>query len=383
MTSEPLLPRRPFLGVGVRATDDALGLEVTRVLPRSMGASAGLAVGDHLLLLDDRRLDAVTDIVTALRDATTKTHVHLVLRRDEERVELDLRVVPFPSEEIPGATVRYRHVTVGEHRLRTIQTFPEGEHPAPSVFFLPGISCASQDYAQVEHAPTARFLSGLAAQGFATLRLERHGLGDSEGLPCASIDFTTEHASLSAALDAWRAEPGVDPDRVVLFGHSVGGMHAPMLARAARGVVSYGSSARRWSRCLSEGMARQLALEGALQHEVDEAVADFDADPFPDEGRYGRCAAYHRQLEATDLEAAWRSVKCPVLVLIGGFDVVVGEEEQREIASFVDKAEIVTLSNLDHAFTWHPTLDESLERLGGGEPDARVAEEVARWIGSL
>ena len=383
MTSEPHLPRRPFLGVGVRAADDGLGLEVTRVLERSMAASVGLAIGDRLVFLDDRRLVAVSDIVGALRAATTSTHVHLVLDRDDEREELDLRIVPFPSEEVPGATVRYRQVTVGEHRLRTIQTFPELEGPAPSVLFLPGIACASQDFAQVEHAPTARFVAGLAAQGFATLRVERHGIGDSEGGPCAETDFTTEHAALSAALDHWRADPDVDPDGVVLFGHSVGGMHAPLLAEGARGIVSYGSSARRWSRCLREGMSRQLALEGALPYEIDEALADFDADPFPDEGRYGRSAAYHRQLEATDLEAAWRGVKCPVLVLVGDLDVVVGEEEQREIASYVSRAEIVTLSGLDHAFTWHATLDESLVQLGAGEPDARVAEEVARWIRAL
>jgi pimeloyl-ACP methyl ester carboxylesterase len=176
--------------------------------------------------------------------------------------------------------------------------------------------------------------------------------------------------------------PEVDPDRLFVYGHSVGGMHAALLAEQAplRGVVVYGSTARRWSACLRDGLRRQLSLRGVADAEIEDALRDFDAG-FPDE-RYERSPAFHRQLDATDLEAAWRHAHTDLLVLIGEHDWVVGAEEQRDLAGLVEGATVVELDGLDHAFSRHASRADSLREYARGAFDERLIEVPVRWMSS-
>ncbi len=73
----------------------------------------------------------------------------------------------------------------------------------------------------------------MPARGYNVLMLDYRGFGKSEGRP--TLDGILDDAL--AALASLRARPGVDPDRLVVFGQSLGGATAlRMLARDSRGV---------------------------------------------------------------------------------------------------------------------------------------------------
>ena len=76
-----------------------------------------------------------------------------------------------------------------------------------------------------------------------------------------------------------------------------------------------------------------------------------------------------------DLEASWRSVAAPVLVVIGEHDWVVGEDDQRALGR-----EVTRLDGLDHAFGRHASRQDSVLDYGQGDYDPRVAERVAAWL---
>lgn len=358
------LPRRPFLGAAVRPAEG--GLEITWIAPGSMAAQT-LRVGDVLEAMDA----APVPDVEALRRALGSEGCVATLRRDGARHEVRLAPVPFPDERGPGA-LTYGALDVGGHRVRTILRRPSPD--APVLLFLPGIRPESVDFALAERRPAARLVHGLVEAGFAVLRVDRFGLGDSEGPPCAGIDLETERTIYAAALDAL-GQPAF------LFGHSVGGMLAPLLARDREvlGVATFGTSARRWTRCLRDGIARQLRLRGRDEATVRRELEAFDADPLRD-GRYDRTRAFHAQLDAAPLEEAWRALDAPCLFLVGEHDWVVSEEEQREAASFAG-GEVRVLPGVDHAFTRHETLAESLERYGEGAFAAELVHHVAAWRG--
>jgi len=93
----------------------------------------------------------------------------------------------------------------------------------------------------------------------------------------------------------------------------------------------------------------------------------------------GRSAAYHRQLAALDLEAPWRAMRMPVLVLRGEHDWVVAAEDQARLAELAH-GELVDLPGLDHVLGAHADREASLRDYGAGAPDDRVANAVIAWL---
>ncbi|MCB9593659.1 MAG: alpha/beta fold hydrolase [Sandaracinaceae bacterium] len=341
------LPRRCFLGAAVRDGDE--GVEIQRVWPGSMAERAGAEPGDRIEAFGEP-VATVAELVDAAR-AHAGADLGLRLVRDGEPRDVEVAYVPFPAEAVPGARVTYG-ASAG---LRTIHVEPDGGADVV-VVILPGIDRESVDYALREAHPAARFVADLAAGGVATLRVERPGLGDSPGPPSAGF-LDEQRAYRDALADLGEARP------LVLFGHSVGGMHAPMLADLADGLIVYGTSSRRWSECLRASRDRQLRLRNAAP--VEGPVA------WPP----GRPARFHEELDAVDLRAAWAAVDAPVLVVMGEHDWVVGDEEPRELPG-----EVRWLDGLDHAFTRHASNEESLAQYGRGSYDERVARACVDWL---
>ena len=374
-----MLRRRAFLGVGVREVDG--GLAVTRVTEGAMAAHAGLAAGDVIVAIDREAIASVAALGERLRGA--RGSIVLSYVRLGARADVEVEVRECPRETLEGAVVRYgeaRHAELGA-RLRTIVTSPREGGARPAILLVPGIACASIDFGLTPGAPLAQLLRGWTERGLTTLRVERPGLGDSEGPPCAALDPRDELACYAAGLAALRDDPAVDRERIFVFGHSVGGMLAPLLGERfpdLRGAIVYGTSARRWSRCLRDGVERQLALRGRAPEEIAARLARFDEEPF--EERHGRTLAYHQALEALELTEVWARASMPALVVIGEHDWVVSEEEQRAIAALAREAEVLALEGLDHAFTTHPSREASLSALGAGALHTRLAEETARWV---
>ena len=66
--------------------------------------------------------------------------------------------------------------------------------------------------------------------GFAALAFDYRSFGESTGSPRQVIDVPAQLDDWRAAIEFARSQPGVDPDRVVVWGTSFGGGHALTLA---------------------------------------------------------------------------------------------------------------------------------------------------------
>lgn len=362
------LPRRAFLGLRLPAKGafDRGGARTNGAVPGGMGAAAQIQGGDRVLRIGAVSIASSFDLDVAVRACAGALDVELEIERDGmrrvERVPLQL----WPSETLAGHDVVYGEVQRPGARLRTISTRPRGTEALATIVFLQGIACSSVDYAAAPDAPFGQLVHGLAARGFATFRVEKRGVGDSEGECCDDADFLSELSDFAAAIPR--------SGRLVLFGHSVGGMIAPIVAatRPVDAVVVYGTSARRWRDCLVASARRQLLLRGLPEDEVEERVARF----VPAQ----RAAAYHEQLDALDLEAEWRKVECPVLVLRGEYDWVVDVPEQEKIVELVARGRSQNVPGIDHALSAHASIQDSLDNFGGGRFDHAVVEATARFL---
>lgn len=363
------------------------------VVPGSMAHAAGVEAGDRVLRIADIAIQSAQDLRRALRRAGAQDEIAFAFERGGVPAETLTDVQRLPSEVVAGHEVLYEELDRGDARLRTIVTRPKDAGRSPALLFLQGISCESVDFGATPAATLCRLIHAWAAEGFVTMRMEKRGVGDSEGEDCTTLDFDTEVADFDAALTALAAHDFVDPDAIFVFGHSVGGMIAPLLdpARVLRGRIVYGTSAVPWFSCMESSTARQLALRGATPVQVARGVETLraklagllgeDAIELVD----GRGPAFHRQLQGHDLRGAWRRVAAPVLVIHGEYDWVVGPEEGQEIVDLVNRraartAEFLRIAEVDHLFTRHDDLKTSLEAYGQGDFDARVVADSAAWM---
>ncbi|HEY0137308.1 MAG TPA: PDZ domain-containing protein, partial [Nannocystis sp.] len=245
------LPRRPALGLrGLPAPDG--GVLVTAI-DAGTAAAAILRAGDRLLAIDDLPVDDPRMIAVQLRGRRSGDDVTLRFVRDGEPAEGRLTLAPLPEETCPEAHVHYDSIEVAGVRLRTITARPSAATgPVPAALLLPDLACASQDFALAPGQPAQAIVAALAAAGVASMRVERPGLGDSEGGPCEALGWRDEVAMFRAGLAALASDPAVDPDALCLFGHGVGGTLAPIVGaeERARRIVVFGTCARRWSACV-------------------------------------------------------------------------------------------------------------------------------------
>ncbi len=191
------------------------------------------------------------------------------------------------------------------------------------------------------------------SQGFVTMRVEKSGVGDSEGPPCASIGFKEEFEGYKAAFQALRSHPAVEKDRIYLLGISLGGVFAPLLAAETRvaGIIVYGT---------------------------------LDSAPPPYAGRSDR---FFEEFSTVDVAAAWRRVSTRVLVLRGEYDAVANRADQEAIARTVNaspggSAEFVELRGLDHCWTRQPSATAGEEACGRGEPTTDLEETILAFLRS-
>jgi pimeloyl-ACP methyl ester carboxylesterase len=406
---EEALARRCSLGLEVRVKTG----EVVHVTRGGTAAGAGVEVGDRLVSINGKELQSDAELATIARGLSPGARVEIEVKRGGEKLRLEAAMAPAPVEHVAGASVRLGHVVVGGYRLRTIVTTPlDARPPFPLVLYLPGLGHGSCELPADARDPRRKLFEGLTSLGFATMRVERSGTGDSEGPPASEVDLFTEVDAYRAALDAVASHP--DVAGVVLFGHSVGGMIAPLLAgegSRAHGAVVFGTSSRKWTACIVRGTRRQRLLGGAaLGEELDAHVADWAemharvcGDLLsPDEvferyprlaalrgpscrGRtlFGRNVSFFQQLERLDLRALWRTVAARALVLSGQYDWICDPEEGRAMMAELPAGRFVELPAIGHDMLRHASLEQSFRAPREGVWDGSVVDAVRAWIAEL
>lgn len=143
-----------------------------------------------------------------------------------------LRQQEYPGHEIvieqtlePGANYsRYIASYQSEGlKINALLTVPDGERPAsgwPVIIFNHGYIPPDQ-YRTTERY--VNYVDGFARRGYIVLRSDYRGHADSEGIARGGYgnpDYTIDVLNAVAAMKNY---PGADPDRIGMWGHSMGG----------------------------------------------------------------------------------------------------------------------------------------------------------------
>jgi pimeloyl-ACP methyl ester carboxylesterase len=115
-------------------------------------------------------------------------------------------------------------------RLSGSMLVPTIGSPHPGVALLPGGGVLTR-----YHVMNEAWL--FAAHGVAAIVWDRRGTGRSAGVDWTRVGFDTLVEDAAAMVERLRAEPGIDPERIGVWGHSQGGWHGPMLAARDRRIA--------------------------------------------------------------------------------------------------------------------------------------------------
>jgi uncharacterized protein len=354
------------------------GVFVRRVETGSPAARAGAKAGDRLLSVNGTQTTDVNSVRQLLRRLGPTQMFHLTLERAGSVLTLSGQVRAFPVEQHEHGRVELAQVEVSGARLRAILLLPEGVGPFPTLYYLPGAHWASEEYPFDLEQPVPALLGWLARHGFASLRVERFGMGDSDGPACNEVDFEREYAGYEAGLELLTRASWCDRSRTFLMGHSVGAMVAPLLAKelpkalTLRGVVTFGASAIPIVEGLIGALQRYHALTNPdssahlkAHSELLRCIVEDRKTPaevfvtrpelravapahFTDTSIYRRHVSYYHQLQQQPLDAAWRAVTCPVLNLHGQHDWICALGDSERIASLAPRGTAQQVPSTDH-----------------------------------
>jgi pimeloyl-ACP methyl ester carboxylesterase len=426
------LKRRGFFGAQLGAMNEQVkaeqklssddGAEIRDVIAGSAAEVAGIQPGDVLLAIDGAKVKTPADAVTRIGRAKEGDVLALDLVRDAEKLTKKVTLKGRPKESSENFETIYGTLTSKAGRLRTIVTRPKSPGKYPALLLIPGLGCYSVEGLAARPTEFQLIAGEFAAGGYVTLRVEKPGCGDSEGGPCEDVDFETELDGYRQGLVMLKSLESVDPSKVLLFGHSLGGLWAPIVAseNAVKGVAVYGTVLKPWYEYELENRRRQLLLEGAPYAEIDREMRAFAAflshvytdkvppkkvveehpelkemqSTFSPDGvhMYGRSIRFMQQVAALPISEYWSKVDAHVLALWGKAEYVSTEADHRMLADLINRrhaghGKFLALDGMDHGFHRAVSAEQRYKEVRSGSSAAEfhplIVETLLEWADAL
>jgi len=233
-------------------------------------------------------------------------------------------------------------------RIAGLLSLPATPRPAPGVVLAHGYSNDKHEFGGFDTADDV-----LTAAGYAVLRFDFRGCGESAGIPGRMLVSTQWPSDLRSAISYLRTRPEVDPTRIGLVGNSMGGGMVTLIASTdprVRCAVSWAgvSDGERWQReiwtahygeqgwraflaQIEADRARRVLTGNSERRSLAETLAqNAEETAFLDE-MAARFPAYRNEieLESADNTLAFRPVdalthcQCPILFVHGTEDLLV------------------------------------------------------------
>lgn len=406
------LARGAMLGIGM--SPDSAGIRIASVAPGGSAEASGLKPGDVITAIGDATGSALQDALkAALKQPQT---IAFKVLRDGAETAIPVTLKEKPKEQYDDLDVTYGEVKGPHATHRTIVVKPKGEGPFPAMFYIQGMPCESVDYFAPSPFPIRDFLAGIARRGYVVYRMEKSGVGDSNGAPCMDQNYPDETAGYVAGLEDLKKLPYVDLNRVFLFGHSMGGFQAPQLAAddGVAGVVVYGTGSLTWTEYWDANLRRQSSMwtdDPVTEDQVVRRAQLFNANvivngmspkeffaKFPemdaareelgmqDEDHYAhRHYTFWQTLYRNEPFTNLRDAKTRFLALWGEADFVSARAEHETFARVANHyhpgtAEFQVVPQTDHVFFRKASEAEAKADAFKGEFNPAIIGVVADWM---
>ena len=430
-----VLPTQAFLGVAgpIENVESSDGAIIERVFPGGTGEMLKLQAGDLIKKVNDVEIKNFQHLIVVLKNIIVGQEINISGLRNKKFIELAGVLMARPQEQGNTAfDVIYDSVKVNNSQLRSIIYRPKAskeDQKFPALYFIQGYTCASIDYGLYPNSTGNKVLQSIAEAGYVVYKIEKFSIGDSIGdIQCSEINFTTELTGFIAGLKALKSYDFVDGNNIHLFGHSLGGVYAPFIARQStvKSLISYGSVVKPWFDYIQDIYLRQALIFGTSKVQAvlnsktvtpllkawlktDEPWSEIIADkqyqtaltsqliPVSGDQVFHRHYTFFRDLNDYDLAKAWQETTSNVLAIHGSLDIqAIDEDWATQMVAMAKKDGIkvkrVILEGAEHGFMRYESMANYLEARNdrsynpmqpGNGYDPRVAETIINWLNSL
>ena len=315
----------------------------------------------------------------------------------EEKAESDLfdsieLALPVPSlGELPG-----------------ILTMPKGDGPFPAVILIQGSGASDKDEAVMGLKPFRDIAEGLAEQGVAVYRFDKrtyvYGAAMANNRQISLMDESIEDAVNAVQLLAKQEK--IDPERIFVLGHSLGGNAIPAIARElknqpadSRGFIMMAASPRPLEELardqneflyslMPEETEEQKAEKEAYLAEMEKTFSDLDKlkdlDSLTDDDTVlGIWKSYWKWLADYDILQAAKEITQPVLLLQGEEDYQVTMEDfgiWKEALGDKENWKLISYPGLVHVFVPGKKAEGSAVYSRTQKVDSQVISDIAAFI---
>jgi pimeloyl-ACP methyl ester carboxylesterase len=416
------LPRRAYLGIKMEnLTEDArhimglkenYGVLIVDILPNSTAVDAGFKKGDILLKLGDVNPLTTTDLINYLSTQKTGSALPYEIYRNGKKIKGKTALKGFPVEAYNDLDVLYAESKsdIGSQRIIITKSKNNNQKKLPVIAFIGGIGCYSLDAPMDTSRSEIQLLNMLSRSGFLCARLEKPGMGDNAKFckACNTVSFVEETNSYVKSIEELKKREDVDPERIFIIGHSMGGVFAPLIAKqtSITGIISYGTIGSNFIEYLAK--TRRTIAEAYKMDpvETDQLVKDFcecaqyyfvenltsDAAGLKKQvcKEYMRLfdlrsPEYNRELYSFNIPELWKDYNGKVLMLWGESDYISSREDHQILANTVNyyhpgNGTFIVAQNSDHGMHLAENFQEAVNNNGPYNP--QTGNEMLKWLQS-
>lgn len=338
---------------------------IAEVFPNTTAQNLMLQANDILVKINGVLIDTPAKVPTVIGKFLAGNSVTATVLRNGTLVQKKGKVMARTAFKKANHELKLLEIPFRNGYNRGYLTYPKGKGPFPTIYYIQGYPCQSID-AQAQH-PIMQFTSAMVDLGYAVFRIEKPGAGEHANLkPCVEYSYDDELENFQIGYQYLENVAEVDRDNIYLFGHSLGGNVAPILAQKTTpaGVVVFGTLTKPWEDYMLD-MAHytqthfQDATEVAsqiptLKSAVDKLyVQQVSHDKlttkekellrnwhnYTDDGLiFTRQVEFWQGWNRYDYVNEWAKVKIPVLAMYGEHDVhAIGSLDTELIARIVNQ----------------------------------------------
>ncbi len=421
-SAQQMPPRKATMGLVPKPTTN--GILVDSVVANTTFAALQLQKGDVITEINGSAISSIESYSKVASPLRAGDRITVKFIRNQQNKTANGVAVMRPYEQSSDiADVQYDWVKFRNGYLRTITRKPKGKTNVPAILLIPGYGCGSIE--GYMNSYNGKILMEWVKAGYAVVTIEKSGLGDSYNcVPCSEVDLATDIASFDEGYKYMEQLSYVDKSRLYVWGHSMGGVIAPEIAKrhTPKGVMVFGTTFRPWSEFLLEmHRVQKPLLENMNYVQTEDFVRKiqkiyyelfvlkktreqlYQNPEYKDlvvselgykEGSndmWGRHWAFWPQIDSLNQAQSWQAINCPVLVIHGASDYescsIVEPTLVKETvnAYHPGNATMIVIPQLDHfmmkSANWEEARDNfNKQQYAKGNFNYAIAEETVKWL---
>jgi uncharacterized protein len=304
---------------------------------------------------------------------------------------------PEPAKPAPSYTDKTVQIGEGKQSLPGTLAMPSGAGPFPAVVLVHGSGPHDRDETVGLNKPFLDLATGLAKNGVAVLRYEKRTKTAPQKMPANATVKEEVIDDTLAAVKLLGKTQGIDPKRIFVLGHSLGGTVSPRIAKAnpqIAGLIIMAGSARP----LEDVILEQTTYIDTLDGLTDQEKADLESlkkqvakvkdpalskDTPTAELPLGIPAPYWLDLRGYNPAEAAKDLPQRMLIIQGGRDYQVTNADfqiWKKALAAKKNAEFKLYPNLNHLFIDGKGKSTPKEYNIAGHIAKPVIDDIANWI---